>query len=115
MDAGSAAGLPGFLTTDPYVEWIESMTDAADAQWILSKVAPQSLATYIQPLQVGNEAAAALPRAFIFCTEAALESSAKTAERVSTDPNWRVVEMADNHLVNVNDPQGTADALMSLV
>ncbi|MEZ4562941.1 MAG: alpha/beta fold hydrolase [Thermomicrobiales bacterium] len=115
MMSGNAAGLPGFFTSDPYVEWIESMTSPEDAAWLLSKVAPQSLATYIQPLKVGNEAAAALPRAFICCTEDALESSTKTAERVRSVPNWRVIELANNHLVNVNDPQGTAEALMSLL
>ncbi len=113
--SGNAAGLPGFLSFEPYIEWIQGMTDPADAEWLLSKFAPQSLATYIQPLKIGNEAAAALPRAFIFCTEAALASSAAAAERVRGEPNWRVIEIADNHLVNVNDPQRTAEALMSLL
>lgn len=113
--SGHAAGLPGFFTIDPYIEWIESMTSPADAEWLLSKMTPQSLATYIQPLEIGNEAAAALPRAFIFCTEAALESATATAERLRGKPNWTVIEMNDNHLVNVNDPQGTAEAFMSLL
>ena len=38
-----------------------------------------------------------------------------TVARVRSDPNWRVIELDDNHLVNLNAPQATADALLSLV
>jgi pimeloyl-ACP methyl ester carboxylesterase len=113
--SGGAAGMPGFLTVEPYTEWIQGMTAPADAEWLLSKLRPQSLATYIQPIKLGNSEAAALPRAFIYCTENPLEMSTGIAERVRSEPNWRVVEVADNHLVNVNDPQATAEALLSLV
>ena len=31
------------------------------------------------------------------------------------NPLWTVTEMDDTHMVNLNDPQGTAKALMSLL
>ena len=67
---GEAAGMPGFLIVDPYLEWLRSLTpDPADQAWLLAKLVPQPLATYTQPIRLGNPAAAAVPRAFVFCTE----------------------------------------------
>jgi CrtC N-terminal lipocalin domain len=78
--------------------------------------------TNLQPVRLGNPAAAALPRVFILCTaDKNLEADPQTdslvlaAERARSDPNWTVIEMDDNHMVNLNDPRATAEALMSLV
>src|SRR5215204_6402449 len=115
--AGAEAGMPGFDAITPGLEeWIRgSLKDPAVADWVLSKLVPQSLLTWLQPVRLGNPAAAALPRVYIFCTKDPFESSARNAERVRSDPNWRVVELADNHLAPINNPQATADALVSLV
>ena len=120
VESGKAAGLPGFLTVAPYTDWLRSLaTDPADAEWLLAKLVPQSLATYIQSIRLGNPAAAALPRAFVFCTEgkgtADVDHTVRTFERVRSDPGWRVVELTDTHLAPINDPQATAEALLSLV
>jgi hypothetical protein len=40
---------------------------------------------------------------------------ALAAERARVNPLWTVIEMDDTHMVNLNDPQGTAEALMSLL
>src|SRR4051794_27671306 len=68
--AAEAAGLPGFLVVDPYTDWIRSLTpDPADQAWLFAKLVPQPLATYTQPIRLGNPAATAVPRSFILCTE----------------------------------------------
>jgi pimeloyl-ACP methyl ester carboxylesterase len=118
--SGTAAGRPGFITVDPYVEWLRSLTkDPADAEWMLAKMVPQSLATYIQPVELGNPVAAALPRAFIFCTEgkgeADVDHTVRTAERVQSDPGWSYREVADTHLAPINAPRATTEALVSLI
>jgi pimeloyl-ACP methyl ester carboxylesterase len=121
---GIAAGMTGFRVVTPGVEeWIRgSLKDPAVADWVLSKLVPQPLLTYQQPVKLGNPAAAALPRVFILCTadkdlQADPQSDAYVlaAERARSDPNWRVVELADNHLAAINNPQATAEALLSLV
>jgi len=112
--------MPGFLVIDPYAEWIRGLTpDPADHAWLFAKLVPQSLATYTQPIRLGNPAAAALPRAFIFCTEGkgdvAVDPTVRTASRIRSAPGWRYRELADTHLAPVNGPQATAEALLSLV
>jgi pimeloyl-ACP methyl ester carboxylesterase len=69
--AGVEAGWPGYeVVHQGFEEFIRAMTkDPADAEWLLSKLSPQPMATQSQPIKLGNAAAAALPRAFIFCTE----------------------------------------------
>jgi pimeloyl-ACP methyl ester carboxylesterase len=121
---GVAAGMTGFRVVTPGVEeWIRgSLKDPAVADWVLSKAVPQPLLTYLQPVRLGNPAAAALPHVFILCTaDKDLEANPQTdalvlaAERARSNPNWRVVELADNHLAPINNPQATAEALLSLV
>jgi hypothetical protein len=94
------------------------MEDPADAEWVLSKWVPHPVAAWTQPIQLGNPAAA-LPRAFIACTEgkgtADEDWTVSVAERVRSDPAWTYIELAANHMVLVNDPQMTAEALLSLV
>jgi pimeloyl-ACP methyl ester carboxylesterase len=118
--AAEAAGRPGFLVVEPYAEWIRALTpDQADQAWLFAKFAPQPLLTYTQPIRLGNPAAAALPRAFVFCTEgkgeADVDFTVRTAARVQSDPGWRYRELADTHLAPVTAPQATAEALLSLV
>jgi hypothetical protein len=95
------------------------IADPADVEWVLSKWVPHPLAAWTQPLRIDNPAAAALPRAFIYCTEskgtAGEDFTVAAAERVQSDPAWTYLELAANHMVLVNDPEATAEALLALV
>jgi pimeloyl-ACP methyl ester carboxylesterase len=122
--AGMEADMPGFLPVSPEIEeWVRGMvTDPAEAEWFIAKLTPHPELTGLQPVRLGNPAAAALPRAYILCTaDKDMEADPQMnpyvlhAERVRSDPGWRVLELDDNHVVNLNDPEGTAEALLSLV
>jgi pimeloyl-ACP methyl ester carboxylesterase len=118
--AGAEAGQPGFDAITPgLAEWVRgSAKDPAVADWVLDKLLPQPMLTWLQPIRLGNPAAAALPHVFIFfifCTKDPFDSSARTVDRVQSEPKWRVVELADNHLAPINSPQLTADVLVSLL
>jgi len=84
---------------------------------VFSKLVPHPIATYTQPLRLGNPRAAALPRAFVFCTEGkdATDSTLLVASRVRSAPGWRYRQLADSHDAPVNVPQETADVLLSLI
>jgi pimeloyl-ACP methyl ester carboxylesterase len=117
--AGVAAGWPGFEVVHAGAEeFVRRLTkDPADEEWLLAKLSPQPMAVSAQPIKLGNPAAAALPRAFILCTEGrgADDPVVAFADQLRSDPGWRVAEVADNHLAPVNAPQLTAEALLSLV
>jgi pimeloyl-ACP methyl ester carboxylesterase len=115
---GQEMGMPGFepVPTDA----IQALThDPADAAWVLERLVPQPMATESQPLTLGNPAAAALPRAFIFCTEEKgtpeEDALARVAVQVRADPHWTYRELAQNHLAPVNDPQATAEAILAVM
>jgi pimeloyl-ACP methyl ester carboxylesterase len=118
--AAQEAGTPGFLGVDLYVEWLRGlMPDPADQAWVLAKFRPQPLATYTQPIRLGNPAVATLPRAYIFCSAgkgaADEDFTVHIAERVRSDPGWRYLELGGNHLAPINAPRVTAEAILSLV
>jgi pimeloyl-ACP methyl ester carboxylesterase len=117
--SGIAAGLPGFFTHLPAREWLAaSMPDPEVRAWVLENFTPHPMATYNQPLSLGNPAAADIPRTYIFCSEgkgdAATDHSAATLERLSRDPDWRVVQVKDTHMAPVNNPQAIAELLATL-
>jgi pimeloyl-ACP methyl ester carboxylesterase len=124
ITGGMEAGMPGFRPVSPGVtEWLQgAITDPDEAEWFISRLVPHPELSNLQPVKLGNPAAAALPRAYILCTaDKDLEADPQTdslvlaAERARSDPNWTVIEMDDNHMVNLNDPQGTVEALLSLL
>lgn len=113
--AAEVAGTPGFSPIP--VDWIRAhIPDEADRAWVLDKVRPHPIAASVQPVRLGNPAAAALPRAYIFCTEGkeAGSSSVRLAARFRSDPGWRYREIASNHMAMVNAPDALAQALLSL-
>lgn len=117
--SGLAAGLPGFFTCEPAREWLAaSMPDPDVRAWVLANFTPQPMATYTQPLSLGNPAATKIPRTYIFCSEgkgdAASDHSTSTLERLSQDPDWRVVQVKDTHMAPVNNPEGIAGLLANL-
>jgi pimeloyl-ACP methyl ester carboxylesterase len=121
VGAGWAAGTPGLVPVDADVEafFTGLIGDPADAEWALSKLTPHPLAAWTQPIQLGNPDAAALPRAFIYCTKdkgtAEEDWTVRIAGQVKADPAWEYRELAANHFALVNEPQATAEALVSLV
>ena len=119
--AGMDAGWPGYEVVHAGFEgFLRDLTkDPADVDWLLAKLVPQPMAVSSTPVKLGNPAAAALPRAYILCTEgrgtAEEDPGVRFVDGLRSDPNWRVVELADNHLAPINAPVATAEALLSLV
>jgi pimeloyl-ACP methyl ester carboxylesterase len=118
--SGIAAGLPGFFTHLPAQDWLAaSMPDPEVRAWVLDNFTPHPMATYSQPLSLGNMAAADIPRTYIFCSEgkgdATSDHSVSALERLSHDPAWRVVQVQDTHMAPVNNPGAIAELLAALV
>jgi pimeloyl-ACP methyl ester carboxylesterase len=114
--AAEAADTPGFLPVP--VDYLRAeISDAGDRAWVLARTTPHPLATFAQPVRLRNPAAAALPRAYVFCTQGKVagSSSAGFAARYRSAPGWRYREIAANHMAPVTAPRALADAFLSLV
>ncbi len=117
--SGVAEDLPGFVPVAFAEEWLRSITpDPTVQEWIFTYLTPQPLPTWVQPIQIGNPDAAAVPHVYIYCTEAkdpAADVEMQIAEQLRADPAWTVVDLVDTHMAPVNDPLGSAEVLMSLL
>ena len=115
--AAADAGKPGYIL--PLVDFVRALTkDPTDLAWMLAEFVPQPMASWAQPIKLGNPAAAKLPRAYIYCTEGKGDPSqdglAATGQRIKADSKWRYREVADTHFAPINSPQATVEALLSL-
>jgi pimeloyl-ACP methyl ester carboxylesterase len=115
--AAEAAGTPGFVL--PIADMVRAQAkDPAAAEWLLAKLVPQPVASFTQPIRLG-EAAALPPRVYLYATEGKEEPfwgfTVRAAERARAEPGWRVRDLADNHFAPINSPQATVEALLSLV
>jgi pimeloyl-ACP methyl ester carboxylesterase len=77
---------------------------------------PQPLATFTQPIELANPAAAALPGSFILTHEAGEHSDdfAPFANRAG-DRGWRVIVMQGGHNPHWFQPEGCADVVLQAI
>lgn len=87
----------------------------ADVRWVLSRMVPQPVRTFDPPVRLIN-AAATVPRSYVFCTEGKGEGPAPSfVERARAEPGWRYRELAAGHAAHVTAPAALADLLLALV
>jgi pimeloyl-ACP methyl ester carboxylesterase len=115
-EAAAAAGTPGFAPI-PEAGTRAHVTDETLQAWLLAQFTPHPLATWTQPIRLGNPAADAIPRAYIFCTEDRDPDAPDPAylARVRSDPAWRYRELKANHSAPITKPRETAAALLELL
>jgi pimeloyl-ACP methyl ester carboxylesterase len=87
-----------------------------DLRWALSRMVPQPVKTFTQPVRLTSPAVAKLPRTYIRCTEGK-EGEALPAyvERARSEPGWRYRELAAGHGAHVTAPQALSNLLVELV
>ena len=91
------------------------ITDPVLADWVEARMTPHPLSTYTEPVPPGNATSAALPRAYIRCTDGSASTSvfapfaAKARAR-----GWQVRELASNHTPMLTEPGKLADLLLEL-
>lgn len=104
----------GWRIPPPVPERLPDDLDA-DVRWTLSRMVPQPVATFAQPVRL-TDAVATLAHMYIFCTEGkAGQPLPAYVERARSQPGWRYRELAAGHGAHVTAPRDVADLLMSIV
>jgi hypothetical protein len=92
------------------------VNDPILAEWVKARWTPHPLATYTEPVPPGNDRSAALPRAFIHCTDGPTMSTPLFAPFAAKAraKRWEVRELATGHVAMLTAPQEVSDMLLEL-
>lgn len=90
------------------------ITDPEMADWMEARMTPHPLATYTEPVPAGSAESAALPRAFVHCTEGPITHVfAPFADKARTG-GWNVHELATGHMAMLTAPHEVTELLLEL-
>lgn len=104
----------GWRVPPPVPETLPDDLDP-DVRWVLSRMVPQPVRTFTQPVRL-TSAAAAVPRTYIFCTEGKGDQPLPAyVQRARSEPGWRYRELAAGHGAHVTAPRELANLLLELV
>lgn len=94
----------------------ESMgiTDRAMADWMRDRITPHPMATYTEAVPKGDARSAAIPRAYIACTEGPLTSVFGPFADKARAAGWIVREIATGHDAMLTVPEDVARLLLEL-
>jgi hypothetical protein len=84
---------------------------------VRSKVTPQSLKTFFQPVHITHpDAVAAIPHTFIECTRRGvivwLMRRIFMGSSPLSEPDWNRRKLASDHIAMILEPQAVADLLL---
>lgn len=97
----------------PLERW--GITYEADVSWMRPRIGSHPLKTFNQAVRLTDEAAAVLPRTFIYCTDKpAGDSLARLAKRLRGETSWRYRELTSGHDAMVTAPRELAALLLEL-
>jgi hypothetical protein len=86
-----------------------------EVQQLLRRRVPQPLATYAQPVRLSNPAAAALPHAYILCTDKGPGDPFGHFAAQARTQGWRTYELPAGHFPMLTMPQALTNLLLQLV
>jgi pimeloyl-ACP methyl ester carboxylesterase len=112
-EAARARG-DGWRIPPPFPDPLPPGTPAVVA-WAVERMVPHPLRTLTQPLRLTRPDAAWPPRTYVLCTQGKEgEPVPPYLERVSTDPEWRLIELPAGHSAHVTAPDALAGALVEI-
>jgi hypothetical protein len=85
---------------------------------VRSKVTPQSLKTFLQPVHITHpDAVAAIPHTFIECTRRGvivwlIRRTLMRGSLPLNEPGWNRRTLASDHMAMILEPQAVADLLL---
>ena len=87
--------------------------DPEDAEYMVSKLTPHPLATFISELKLDGPVGNRLPASFVSCTVPVYEPAAFCRQR-AMEAGWPIYELATGHDAMITAPLATADLIERL-
>lgn len=112
IEAGAQAGDGRRPPPSPEMMGI---TDPAMADWVRDRITPHPMATYTEAVPKGNARSAAIPRAYITCTEGPLTPVFGPFADKARAAGWVVREIATGHDAMLTAPDAVAKLLLDVV
>jgi len=103
----------GFLpppATPQEVERRWGISDPSDLAWVLSRVTPQPVAAFAQPVRTGRSEAQLIPRCFIGSSESGFDSVAEMARKAG----WGLFQIDTGHDPMITKPEELAEILLQI-
>jgi hypothetical protein len=93
-----------------------ALSDAKDAAWFLSKVTPQPIGTWLQPVKLSGARERVAKKTYIRLPKYSLAALDKAFAECKADKSWTVVEnTTSGHPVMINEPDWLAGVLLQAV
>lgn len=90
------------------------ITNPEMADWVEARMTPHPLATYTEPVPVASAESAALPRAYVHCTDGPITHVfAPFAAKARAD-GWEVRELVTGHMAMLTAPHEVTELLLEL-
>ena len=89
------------------------VTDEADVQWMVTRMTPHPLRSFVEPVRLTNAAALALPRSYILCRQdkpSLFDSHAQRARR----EGWGYFELPTGHDAMITAPEALGSILLEV-
>ena len=89
------------------------VTDAADVAWMTTRITPQPLRSFEEPVRLTDQAALALPRSYILCRQDEPSLFDPFAEQ-ARHAGWGYYELMTCHDAMITVPEELADILLKV-
>jgi Alpha/beta hydrolase family len=94
----------------------DAYNDAKDAVWSLSKVTPQPIGTFLQPVKLSGAPEGVAKKTYIRLPKYPLAASDKAFAECKADKSWTVLEnTTSGHPVMINEPEWLTGVLLQAI
>jgi pimeloyl-ACP methyl ester carboxylesterase len=89
------------------------VTDETDVEWMVARMTPQPLRSFVEPVRLTNPAALALPRSYILCRQDEPSLFDSHAQRARSE-GWGYSELQTGHDAMITVPEELGSILLEV-
>jgi hypothetical protein len=89
------------------------VTDETDVKWMVTRMTPHPLRSFVEPVRLTNPAALALPRSYILCRQDEPSLFDSHAQRARSE-GWGYSELQTGHDAMITVPEELCSILLEV-